>query len=181
MTGCTAAPAPRSHPSHASTPMTHPRRVRAERTTPELWRGAGEAAHLLGLLGELLRDVGLGAAEEVGGHHVAQHDGALVGRRDRDRGRAGVGALLDRQPELRLEDWQRAELAGEDKVKQGPELREAVLDGRPGQDDAVGRADLQPPCLVIRLRCQQWARQLCQAHRGAPVRVGRGAPVCRGA
>ena len=53
----------------------------------------------------------------------------------------GVAALSDGHGELLEEDRQRAQLAREDEVEEGPQLLEVVLQGRPGEDEAVCRGE----------------------------------------
>lgn len=54
-----------------------------------------------------------------------------------DLGSIGVAANLDGQSKLGGEHRQGAQLAGEDIVKQRPQLSQAVLDGRAAHDDSV--------------------------------------------
>jgi len=50
-----------------------------------------------------------------------------------------------------LEDGQRAQLAGEDEVKQGPKLGQAVLDGGPRHHEAVHCLELRPERVGVQL------------------------------
>ncbi len=52
-------------------------------------------------------------------------------------GRVGVPSNLDGQGKLCGEDWQRAQLAREHKVKQRPQLGEPILDRGAAHDDSV--------------------------------------------
>ena len=88
---------------------------------------AGELAELIGLdlLGEILRDLGLRAAED---ERV-------------DRGAEALGGLLiarvDGTRVTLLELVERAEQAGADEVEDRPDLGEAILDRRAGEREAA--------------------------------------------
>ena len=59
------------------------------------------------------------------------------------RGGIAVAPHGDGHGELLHKDRQGAQLAGEDKVEQRPELLQVVLHGRPRQDEPVGGPELQ--------------------------------------
>ena len=59
------------------------------------------------------------------------------------RGGIAVAPHGDGHGELLHKDRQGAQLAGEDKVEQRPELLQVVLHGRPRQDEPVGGPELE--------------------------------------
>mmetsp|Transcript_20486 Transcript_20486/g.64524 ORF Transcript_20486/g.64524 Transcript_20486/m.64524 type:complete len:243 (-) Transcript_20486:1056-1784(-) len=110
--------------------------------------------HLLLLVRQLqhVHALGLRPPQYARLRQLAQCHGDLVRRGHARLASAHKVALLDRPSKLLEENWQRAEASGTDKVEERPELLQVVLDGRAGEDDAVGCAEALRSQRDVRVR-----------------------------